>query len=133
MSPSDRILGAKNMGDGSGDVSEMMGGFWSNIAKKTDNSKRTALDQARMQLTQQLLAAMLNKAAFGTDDSGLIAQGKAAFAGTNIAVIQSAQSSLTTFNEGGDGVSLPAGFNQGSANPQAAKSTANKAFWNSLP
>jgi hypothetical protein len=133
MYPADRILGTKNMGDGSGDVSEMMGGFWSNVAKKTDNSKRTALDQARMQLTQQLLAAMLNKAAFGTDDGGLITQGKTAFAGTNIAAIQSAQSSLTAFNEGGDSVSLPSGFSQGSADPQAAKNIANKVFWNSLP
>ena len=135
LAPSDRIIGTKNMGNGpaSSDVSEMMGGFWSNIAKKSDNSKRTALDQARMQLAQQLIAAMLNKAAFATDDGGLVAQGKTAFAGTNIAAIQSAQSALAAFNEGGDTQSLPSGFNQGSADPNAAKATANKAFWNTLP
>jgi hypothetical protein len=46
-------------------LGKLMGGFWSNIAKMSTGAKRSALDQARMQLLQQLLAAELNASAFG--------------------------------------------------------------------
>ena len=63
-----------------------MGGFWSNIAKTTTGAKRSALDQARMQLLQQLLAAELNASAFGVSPStGTFAAWESAYCGTNIA------------------------------------------------
>ena len=47
-------------------VAKLMGGFWSDISKKTTGAKRSSLDQARMQLLQQMLAAELNASAFGS-------------------------------------------------------------------
>lgn len=132
-----RIIGQKNLGDGSNDVEEMMGGFWSNISKKATgkgkSAKRSPMDQARMQLLQQLLAAMLNAQAFGTDDGGLVAVGRLAFSGTDRDLILVLAESLTSFNEGGDVEPLPTGVDQGSANPKAARRAADKAFWDTLP
>lgn len=135
MSPADRLIGTKNMGNGpsTSDVAEMMGGLWSNIAKKSDNSNRSSLDQARMQLAQQLLAAMLNRQAFNTDDNGTIAAGKAAFSGTDINAINNAKNALEAYTLSGDTQPLPSGVNAGSASPQIGKNAANRAFWNILP
>ena len=56
---------------GSNDISKLMGGFWSDIAKTAGASKGDQrLDQSRMQLLQQLLAAELNASAFGSAPSG---------------------------------------------------------------
>ena len=137
ISPADRIVGSKNVGDGASDVDEMLGGFWSNIAKKATGkgkaAKRSSLDRARMQLVQQLLAAMLNRQAFGTNDDGLIATGKAAFAGSDRSAILSAASELAAFNEGGDEEPLPKGVDPGKANLKTAQKKADKAFWDMLP
>jgi len=139
----DRIIGTKNLGDMKTvgitscgpnnvtcDAAELMGGFWSGVAKKTDNTKRSSLDQARMILAQQLLAAMLNKQAFGTSDGGLIAQGKAAFNGTERKDILNKAAALAAFNSGGDDYPIPS---VGAANPKLAQAMANKKFWDSLP
>ena len=137
IAPADGIVGSKKMGDGANDIDEMLGGFWSNIAKKANGkgkaAKRSSLDQARMQLVQQLLAAMLNKQAFGTNDDGLIATGKAAFAGTDRSAILSAAGALAAFNEGGDEEPLPEGVDPGKANPKTAQKKADREFWDALP
>jgi uncharacterized repeat protein (TIGR02543 family) len=117
---------------------KLFGAFWSNIPYKSDGkTKRTALDQARMQLLQQLVAAILNVQEFGDDSLGtgasLIAAGKAAFAGTDRAAIISAAGALAGFNSWGDGEPLPVGVIPGSANPQKAQSMASKPFWDTLP
>jgi hypothetical protein len=70
-----------------GDISKLMGGFWSDVSKTTTNAKRSALDPARMQLLQQLLAAELNASAFGSvpsGGSGMFAQWEAAYCGINV-------------------------------------------------
>lgn len=71
--------------------------------------------------------------AFGTDDNGAIAAGKAAFAGTDINAIKSAKNALETYNLSGDDEPLPTGVNQGPADPKTSRNTANKTFWNTLP
>jgi len=43
------------------DISEMESGFWSKIPRTSDNTKRTAIEQAAMQLLQQWLAGVLNE------------------------------------------------------------------------
>ena len=115
----------------------LFGGFWSNIAKKTTGAKRTALDQARMQLVQQLLATMLNVKAFGDDGlgtgAGLIAAGKAAFAGTDRATILDIANKLDAFNKSGDTQPLPPGVIPGPADPKGAQKIADKIFWDTLP
>jgi hypothetical protein len=133
MAASERIVGSKNMGDGNGDVAELRGGFWSSIAKTSTGAKRSALDQARMQLVGQLLAAMLNRQAFNTDDMGLIAAGKSAFVSGNAASILDAKNALEAYNLSGDSQALPLSINAGGASPRTAESSANKALWNSLP
>lgn len=112
-------------------VDEVMGGFWSNIAKETDGTKRSKLDQARMQLAQQLLAAILNNQLFGSAPSGVtIDQAKAAFCGTDVIAIKAAASAMAAFNESGDsGVFSPGG----SADAKAARAAADKEYWDVLP
>jgi hypothetical protein len=115
-------------------VSQVMGGFWSNIAQKTTGTpkKRSNLDQARMRLAQQLLAAILNNQVFGSAPSGSVslAQARAAFCGTDIAAINAAHSAMAAFNESGDSGAFTPGA---SADAKAARADADIAFWNTLP
>ena len=113
-----------------GDISKLMGGFWSDVSKKSTGAKRTALDQSRMQLLQQLLAAELNASAFGSvpsGGSGQFAIWEAAFCGTNQSAIQSAQQGSASFNSNGDSGTFTPGT---SANSKLARQIANYLFWN---
>jgi hypothetical protein len=115
-------------------IEKVMGGFWSPISKTTGGVDRSALDQARMQLAQQLLAAILNNVAFGSSPgAGVITAAEAAFCGTDKDLIISYVGILDGFNNSGDGLALPPGTVPGSATPLAAKAIANKGFWNTLP
>ena len=113
-------------------VPEVMGGFWSNIAKTTTGAKRSALDHARMNLLQQLLAAILNNQLFGSSPSGSISitQAKAAFCTGNLAQVKAAHSAMAAFNESGDSGLFTPGA---SADPKAGKAIADLDFWDALP
>jgi len=50
----------KTIGGNTLTFEEMMGGFWAKIPKETDNTKRSNVEQAQMQMLQQLLATILN-------------------------------------------------------------------------
>ena len=113
------------------DIDELMGGFWSSIPYDSDGDRRDKTNQARMQLIQQLLAAMLNKAAFGTDDGGEIAAGKVAYCANNRNNMLTAAGDLGAYNESGDLVPSP--ILTGSADPQTAQTTANETLWDVLP
>ncbi len=107
---------------------QLMGGFWSSISKTTTNATRSALDQARMQLLQQLLAAELNASAFGSvPSSGSFAAWETALCGTNINAIKSAQQQAASFNTGGDSGTFTPGT---SADSKKARAVADKVFWN---
>lgn len=127
------IIGSKTIDT----APKLFGAFWSNIAKTSKGKSRLALDQARIQLLQQLVAAILNVKTFGDDDSGtgtgLIAAGKAAFSGTNSALILSIALQLDAFNNWGGIEPLPVGMDPGSANSQEAQLIADKLFWDILP
>src|SRR5262249_43483149 len=72
----------------------LMGGFWSGISTTSTGAKRSQLDQSRLQLLQQLLAAELNASAFGSvpsGGSGMFAQWEAAYCGTNTKNLSTAQ------------------------------------------
>ncbi|MCP8304865.1 MAG: hypothetical protein H3Z50_05290 [archaeon] len=116
---------------------KLFGAFWSNVATTSTGAKRSLLDQAKMQLLQQLVAAMLNIKAFGDDDlgtgAGLIAAGKAAFSGTDRTAILSIANQLAAFNNSGDNQPLPPGVTPGPADPQGAQKIADRGFWNTLP
>ena len=99
----ERMICSMDLGDGpiNTDNGEMEGGFWSNVAKKTNDANRTDLYKARKRLAQQLIAAMLNVQAFGTNDNGAIDNALTAFAGTNVDAIDDAKDSLEAFNLSG--------------------------------
>jgi hypothetical protein len=113
-------------------VDQVLGGFWANIAQTTDKTKRSDLDQARMRLLQQLLAAMLNHEAFGSSPTGDITlqEAKDAFCTGTLAEVNAAAAAMAAFNEGGDSGEFTPGA---SANGKQAKDAANIAFWNTLP
>jgi hypothetical protein len=106
-----------------------MGGFWSDISKKSNGAKRSALDQARMQLLQQLLAAELNASAFGSvpsGGSGVFASWENALCGTNTNAIKTAQQQAASFNTSGDSGLFTPGV---SADSKYARSIADIPFW----
>ena len=113
-----------------------MGGFWSNIPFKSDGkTRRIGLDQARMQLVQQLLAAILNVAAFGTFDGGRIASATINYCtGSREAILGSA-GLLDAFNQSGNSRTpspAPPGF-PGKADSKGGQSIADKKAWDILP
>ena len=114
-------------------LGRLMGGFWSDIAKKTAGSpiKRSSLDQSRMQLVQQLLAAELNASAFGSvpaGGSGQFAVWEAAYC-SGIG-IQSAMQGAASFNNSGDSGTFTPGT---SADSKNARAIAELSYWNTLP
>ncbi len=110
---------------------KVMGAFWSNIAKQTTGVKRTPLDQARMQLLQQLIAAEMNASAFGSSPSvGSFAAWETAYCGTTISAIRTAQGQAASFNESGDSGAFTPGT---SADSKTARMIADKPFWDILP
>jgi hypothetical protein len=109
---------------------KVMGAFWSGISKTSTGAKRSALDQARMQLLQQLIAAELNASAFGsTPSAGSFAAWETVLCGTNLNAIKTAQSQAASFNESGDSGAFTPGT---SADSKTAKSTADIAFWDMI-
>ena len=108
--------------------SEVAGAFWSDISKKSDGSKRSALDQARMQLLQQFIAAKLNAVAFGSvPANGTFAAWETALCGTDQKAIQTAQQQAASFNSFGDSTTFTPGT---SADSKLGRQYANIAFWN---
>jgi hypothetical protein len=114
-------------------LGKLMGGFWSGVSKTSNGAKRTALDQARMQLLQQMLAAELNASAFGSVPSGGFSQfavWEAAYCGTNTNAIRNAQQAAASFNTNGDSTQFTPGT---SADSKVARAIANTVFWDTLP
>ena len=111
-----------------------MGGFWSSVSTTSNaKTKRSSLDQARMQLLQQLLAAELNASAFGSAPSGGVAtinSWEAAYCGTNSNTIKNAQQASASFNSNGDSATFTPGT---SADSKFARNIANLGFWDTLP
>jgi hypothetical protein len=111
-------------------VGKVMGSFWSDVSKTSTGAKRSALDQARMQLLQQLMAAELNASAFGSVPAGGTAafgQWEAALCGTNQTAIKNAQQAAASFNTNGDSASFTPGT---SADSKNARAIADIPFWN---
>jgi len=110
--------------------STLMGGFWSNISKTTSGVKRSGLNQARMQLLQQLLAAELNASAFGSVPNGGVGTfttWENALCGTNVNAIKNAASAAASFNSQGDNSTFTPGT---SADSKFARYIANLTYWN---
>ncbi len=112
----------------SGGINKLFGAYFSNIAKKTDNKQRNALEKARMQLLQQLVTAKLNCAAFGCSDDvkAKILAADAAYAGNSSNAIITSAGILDAFNNSGDTIIVG---NAGKATPTISKSIADFVFW----
>ncbi len=110
-------------------ASQLFGGFFANIAKTTTGAKRTAIEQARMQLLQQLIGAKLNCAAFTCSPAitAQIANADSVYATGTAAQIIAAAGQMGAYNNSGDTLVVP---NTGSATPTVSKSIADLAFWN---
>jgi len=110
-----------------------LGGLNANVARTSTGGRRSALDQARMQLMRQLLAAVLNSVAFGSipEGPGAYTTAFAAYCGTDRAAILLAADALARFNEAGD--SLP--WMIGPQGPAQNKivTTGMIALWDTLP
>jgi hypothetical protein len=103
-----------------GHLGKVLGAFWSAIPKKSNNQKRTTLDQARMQLLQQLVAAELNASAFGSVPTvGSFAAWETALCGTNTAAIQTAHQQASSFNSSGDSSTFTPGTSADSKTARA--------------
>ena len=112
-------------------LGKLMGGFWSDVSKTSTGAKRSALDQARMQLLQQLLSAELNASAFGSvPSSGTFAAWESAYCSTNTNTIKSAQQQAASFNSQGDSSTFTPGT---SADSKNARAISTLAFWDILP
>ena len=108
----------------------MEGGFWSSIPKLSDGkTSRTSLDQARMQLVQQLIAAKLNVKAFGLtlDNPNLISDANNICKTGTPSQIIAQVGILDQFNNSGDKASWSAPYQQGTGGYKG--DTANKKAW----
>ena len=113
---------------------QLMGGFWANISnkatdgsKKNSHDKRNSLDQARMQMLQQYLAAVLNVHAFGSGSEAMLFAARTAYCGTDIGAIKAQIGILGSFNQSGDSGTFSPGA---SATAQLSREQADIAFWN---
>jgi hypothetical protein len=114
-------------------LGKLMAGFWSDISKSSTGNKRSALDQGRMQLLQQLLAAELNASAFGSVPSGgtgVFATWEGAYCGTNQSAISNAQGASASFNSQGDSSTFTPGT---AADSKGARAIATYTWWDVLP
>ena len=107
---------------------QVFGAFFAPIPKTTIGLKRSAVDQARVQLLQQLMAAKLNCQAFGCTASvqSMIATADSHYLNGTAAQIIADSALLDAYNNSGDTVTVGSA---GSATPSASKTAANLAFW----
>jgi len=113
---------------------KLFSGFYSSIPKTSTGAKRTALDQARMQMLQQWLAAKLNCAAFGCSagTQTLLTEAATAWTSGPVSLIKSFASQLDAYNNSNDALPISG---QGKATPKNSQSAASSAstFWDALP
>ncbi len=111
---------------------ELFSGFYASLSKTSTGAKRSALDQARMQMLQQWLAAKLNCAAFTCSASTqtMLSNAASAFGGTDKNLILSYASQLDAYNNSNDALPISA---QGKATPKNSQALAGTTlFWNIL-
>lgn len=115
-------------------TSQLFAGFYAGISKNSTNQKRSVLDQARIQMLQQWLAAKLNCATFGcgAPTQTLLTDAATAWSETSTSSILSYASQLDAYNNSNE--ELPVA-GQGKATPSISKSIAATAisYWDFLP
>jgi hypothetical protein len=86
----------------------------SSVTKRTDNSKRTRLEQARMQAGRQVMVAWCNANLLGGSTGIDFSEAADTLAGEDVSAILALSHEADTFNNSGDSVDL--GVNPGKAN-----------------
>ncbi len=113
-------------------AAQLFGAFYASIPKTSTGASRSTLDQDKMILIQQLVAAQLNCAAFGCSAAtqNLIAQANTDLQGTSASAILADAQALDAYNSSNDGVAFPSTLpDQGKATPKTSQNTASIAFW----
>ncbi|MFA7249463.1 MAG: hypothetical protein WC273_07490, partial [Dehalococcoidia bacterium] len=110
---------------------QLLGGFWANIAKTSAGDARGQLGAAKMQLLQQLLAAILNNNAFSSAPSMNLGVAVDRFCNsTDISAVREAASAMAGFNESGDsGTFTPGGSANGKGSKDLAGTNSGIAYW----
>ena len=124
-----------NLEIGSKDIdttNRLFAGFYASIAKESNNkTKRSAIDQARMQMLQQWLGAQLNCQAFGCGVAvqNMLSQAALAWAGTDKNWILYWAGELDAYNNSGDLNAIPNPPGPaGSATPKDSQNLAKPAY-----
>jgi hypothetical protein len=111
---------------------ELFGAFLSDIKKESDREKRDPLEQARMQLAQQLAAARLNCAAFGCNQETLdmLDDADDAYVGTDAGLIITYVGLVDAYNNSRDSMPISSGLGSpGKSTARDSRSIANIPFW----
>lgn len=115
-------------------TSKFFAGFYASISKTSAKVNRSAINQARIQLLQQWLAAKLNCQAFGCSNvtQTLLINAANAWTTGPASLILSYANQLDIYNNSNDALSISG---QGKATPSISQSTAINAisFWDILP
>jgi hypothetical protein len=108
-------------------IEAALGLLWGSPASFDTGEKRDQLEKARFILARQTLVGICNQRLFGSSPTptDLLTQAVSALGGTNCSSMLSLASSVDAFNNSGDSVAFPAGFDPGAATPQTAASLAD--------
>jgi len=127
-------VGSWTLGTKTINSTNVFSAFYVSIPKKSNGTKRGALDQARIQMLQQWVAAKLNCAAFGCNATVTTLTNNAATAWTSgtASQILSYATQLETYNNSNEAIVIAG---QGRATPQASQTQAASGFvmWDLLP
>ncbi len=111
-------------------VSDLMGMFWADVAKYSDNSThRDDLSKERVKTAHQALAAILNSALpNGAPLPVIMSDIRDILCGTDINAINALGTILDSHNNRYDDIPIQDGTGIGQANPQLAQAIANIPF-----
>ncbi|MGZ6142149.1 MAG: hypothetical protein ACXWLM_02365 [Myxococcales bacterium] len=103
-----------------------LGLLWGSPAKYSDGDHRSTIDATRFRLARQTMVGICNHRLFGTDPTpaSLLTDAVAALAGTSCSNMDTLEGQVDAFNNSGDAIAFPAGFDPGAADPQHASDIA---------
>ncbi|MDP3954237.1 MAG: hypothetical protein Q8Q06_02370 [bacterium] len=113
--------------------SALFGAWYSNVSQKSigkgKNARRSTVDQARMQLAWQWLAAKLNCAAFGcpSDVQTLLSDASTVYAVGDVGAMLNYAGQLDIFNNASDSIVIDGDV--GKATPKLSQTLADLLFW----
>lgn len=109
------------------DLSAALGYFWGSPAAYDTGGKRSEIDRSVFLLARQLLTAECNFFLFGTAPApaDLLDRSFEVLFGSDCALMRDMATEVDAYNNSGDSVAFPAGFDPGPSTPQDAASKAD--------